>query len=181
VNKTYIKLFIGAVLFGTLVALTVLQVPRSERLVDLIYAALLGLGIMHLGDQSGAPDAPVTKQGGFASIVLLVAMAIIAMLVLAGCTTTAQREEPQQATRSAQVTYTQACAAYGAGFATALELRREGKLNRAQIDQVTLIDSQVTPVCTGRLPADPDAAVRQVTAAVTALAILEAVKKGGAQ
>lgn len=48
-SYVYIKLFIGLVLFGTLVALTVLDVPNSARLVDLCYGALIGLGIMHLG------------------------------------------------------------------------------------------------------------------------------------
>lgn len=102
-------------------------------------------------------------------------MVIVALaILLSACVT-----NPQQApTQSAQVTYTQACAAYGAGFAVALELRRAGKLNQAQIDQVTLLDSQITPICTGPLPADPDAATRRVTAAVTALAVLEAAKKG---
>lgn len=94
-------------------------------------------------------------------------LAIIAVLVLAGCAT-------QQST---QVGYTQACAAYGAAFDTALQLRVAGKLTRAQIDQVTLIDSQITPICTGTLPADPTAATQQITAAVTTLTILEVAKK----
>jgi uncharacterized lipoprotein YajG len=93
-------------------------------------------------------------------------LAILAMLVLAGCATT----------QSAQTGYTQACAAYGAAFSTALQLRIAGKLNKAQIDQVTLIDGQITPICTGPLPADPTAATQQITAAVTTLAILEAAK-----
>lgn len=94
-------------------------------------------------------------------------LAIIAVLALAGCATT----------QNAQVGYTQACSAYGAAFSTALQLRIAGKLNKAQIDQVTLLDSQITPICTGPLPADPTAATQQITAAVTALAILEAAKE----
>jgi hypothetical protein len=99
---------------------------------------------------------------------------ISAMLALAGCASTAA---PQAPTQSAQVGYTQACAAYGAAFSTALELRKAGKLNRAQIDQVTLLDSQITPLCTGPLPADPTAAAQQITAAVTTLTILEVARK----
>lgn len=90
-------------------------------------------------------------------------------LLLAGCAA------PTQAP-SAQVTYTQACAAYGAAFAGALQLRQAGRLNRAQVDQVTLLDSQITPICTGALPADTTTATQQITAAVTALTILEAAK-----
>jgi uncharacterized lipoprotein YajG len=93
-------------------------------------------------------------------------LVLIAALALAGCAT-------QQ---SAQVGYTQACAAYGAAFDAALQLRIAGKLNRAQIDQVTLLDSQITPICTGPLPVDPTAATTQITAAVTTLTILEATK-----
>jgi hydrogenase/urease accessory protein HupE len=62
VNQTYIKLFIGLVLFGTLVTLTVLQVPHAERLIDLIYMALMGLGITHLNTPPGPPGAPVTAD-----------------------------------------------------------------------------------------------------------------------
>jgi hypothetical protein len=62
-------------------------------------------------------------------------------------------------------------------FAGALELRRAGRLSRAQIDQVTLLDSQITPLCTGPLPADSTAAVQQVTTAVTTLTLLEIAQK----
>lgn len=94
------------------------------------------------------------------------------LIGMSGCTTTAASAP----TQAPAVTYTQACATYGAAFATALELRRAGKLNKPQIDQVTILDSQVTPICTGPLPADPTAATVQITSAVTALAIIEAVK-----
>lgn len=92
-----------------------------------------------------------------------------AALLLAGCASTTS---PQ----TAQVTYTQACAAYGAAFASALQLRKAGKLNQTQVDQVSLLDGQITPICTGPLPADATAVTQQVTAAVTALTILETVK-----
>lgn len=166
-KNVYIKLLIGLVLFGSLVALTVFQVPNAERLTDLIYAALVGLGIYHLGgSDSGSP--PVDKQSGNALPGFLAMLGLGAVLTVAGCATSPQ---------TAQVTYTQACAAWGAAFSTALELRRAGKLNQAQIDQITILDSQATPLCTGPLPADPTAAAQQVTAAVTSLAILEAIHK----
>jgi hypothetical protein len=166
--NTYIKLLIGLVLFGSLVALTVFQVPNDDRLLDLIYAALVGLGIYHLGDRDDAPTAPADKQSGNALPGFL-AMLGLAGLMLAGCVT------PQSTPQTTQASYTQACAAWGAGFSVALEMRRAGKLNQSQIDQITLLDNTVTPLCTGPLPADPTQAAQQVTAAVTTLAILEAV------
>lgn len=82
-------------------------------------------------------------------------------------------------TQSVQASYVQACTAYGAAFEGALQLRIDGKLNQAQIDQVTLIDQQITPICTGQLPADPTKATQQITAAVTSLAIIETINKEG--
>lgn len=166
-KNVYIKLFIGLVLFGSLVALTVLQVPHADRLIDLIYAALVGLGIYHLGDRDPAPS--IDKQAGNALPGLLGVLALGSALALAGCATS----QPQ----APQVTYTQACAAYGAAFATALELRQAGKLNKSQIDQITVLDNQITPICTGPLPVDATTATVQITSAVTALAIIEAIKK----
>lgn len=99
------------------------------------------------------------------SLVLVAAMAA----ALAACTTT----------QTTQTGYVQACAAYGVAFDAALHAREAGKLNQAQIDQVTLIDSQITPLCTGPLPADPEAATVQITTAVTTLGLIEVIKKVG--
>lgn len=86
----YLKLFIGLVLFATLVALTVLHVPGDERLVDLIYAALLGLGFTHLNGQpaagTAAPSAPGSSQGGFALLPMLFVL-IVGAALLSGCGT----------------------------------------------------------------------------------------------
>lgn len=101
---------------------------------------------------------------------------IILALLLCGLSACASVTGPAATTQSAQVSYVQSCAAFGAAFNVALQLRLAGKLNQSQIDQVTLLDSQITPICTGPLPADPTAATVQITAAVTALTILEAVK-----
>lgn len=92
---------------------------------------------------------------------------ICAILALSGCATT----------QSTQTTYVEACAAYGAAFNVALQLRVAGKMNQSQIDQVTLIDQQITPICTDPLPADPTAATSQITTAVTTLTMMEAIKK----
>lgn len=95
-------------------------------------------------------------------------LALIAVS-LSGCATTSTIQD-------AQVQYTQACTAYGAAFSAALQLRIAGKLNKAQIAQVGILDTQITPICTGKLPTDLTAATQQITKAVTTLAIIEAVK-----
>lgn len=92
---------------------------------------------------------------------------VVLMFLMAGCATT----------QSTQVTFTQACASYAPIFETMLQLRIAGKLNQAQIDQITLLDNQITPICTGPLPKDPSAAATQVAAAVTTLTIIETSKK----
>jgi hypothetical protein len=102
---------------------------------------------------------------------------IAAGLVLANALTACASSSSAASTPSAQVGYAQACAAYAGLFATAAELRKAGKLNQPQIDQVTLLDSQITPICTGPLPADADAATQQITAAVTSLTIIEIAQK----
>jgi hypothetical protein len=118
-------------------------------------------------------DEPVTGvqsgQGGFIQVRLL---ALLAALSLGGLVACSSISGPQATTQSAQVAYVQACAGYAAAFSAALQAREAGKLNGSQIDQITLIDQQVTPVCTGPLPADPTVATQQVTAAVTTLTIL---------
>ena len=107
---------------------------------------------------------------------MLIVLALGVLLLMGGC---ASVTGPAATTQSAQVAYTQACAAYGAAFEGALQMRIAGKLNQAQIDQVTMVDAQITPICTGALPADPVSATQQITAAVTTLAILEAIKQVG--
>lgn len=161
-----IKLFIGLVLFGTLAALTVLNVPHAEKLTDLCYVALIGLGITHLG--ASTSDGP--KEGGFASVPLLAAMGLFAALMLSACTTATTTQ------KDTSIAYTRACAAYGGAFDVALQMRIAGKLNQSQIDQVTLLDSQITPICTGPLPVDTVGATQQVVNAVTIITALEVLK-----
>jgi hypothetical protein len=175
VKNVYIKLFIGLVLFGSLVALTVLQVPHADRLIDLIYAALVGLGIYHLGDRDPAP--PPDKQSGNALPGLLGVLALGSALALAGCGTAAVVTPAPISPQVMQTAFVDGCAAWNVAFSTAYQLRLAGKLNQAQIDQVTLLDSQITPLCTGPLPTDATNATQQVTAAVASMAILEAIHK----
>ena len=95
-------------------------------------------------------------------------LASLMALALAACATT---------TPQAQTQYVQACAAYGAALTTAATLRKDGKLTAAQIAQVSLVDQQITPICTGPLPANPTAQTQQITAALTTLAIMTGAKK----
>ena len=92
-------------------------------------------------------------------------VSLVLVLVLVACATT----------QSTQQTYVQACAAYNAAFTSALNARVAGKLSQNQIDQITLLDSQITPICTGPLPTDPTAATQQITAAVTTMAVLAGI------
>jgi hypothetical protein len=93
----------------------------------------------------------------------------ITMLALVGCATT----------QSTQVAYVQACGAYTTALSIGVKLEQEGKLTPSEITQITMLDKQVYPICSGPLPVDPTAATAQITAAITTLTILETVKKVG--
>ncbi len=103
----------------------------------------------------------------FLAVALLV---MVGSLLLPGCAMTPQTPQlnPQQ------VQFVQACGAYGTAFQAAVALRQQGKLNSAQISQVTMLDAQITPLCTGKLPVSPQVEVQEVTNALTALAVMEA-------
>lgn len=101
-------------------------------------------------------------------------VAAVLLLALAGCASQPQNADSAIAV---QMTTVQACAAYGAVFTTALSLRKMNKLNPSQIQQITLLDNQITPICTGNLPADSTEAVAKVTGAVTALTAIELALK----
>jgi hypothetical protein len=99
--------------------------------------------------------------------ILCISLAIACAIGTSGCAT---QVDPS-------VQYVQGCAAYAAAFSTAVSLRQTGKLSQGQIDTVTLLDSQITPICTGPLPSDPSAMTVQVTSAVTSLLLITAVNK----
>src|SRR5574337_55025 len=90
---------------------------------------------------------------------------IFMMMLFGGCTTL-----------SPQAQFVGACSTYATLFQTAVQLRTEGKLNQAQIQQVTMMDQSVTPLCLNPMPSDPTAATQAITQAITTLTILEAVK-----
>ena len=94
-------------------------------------------------------------------------LVLSATLTLSGCATT----------QNAQDGLVVACTAYSSAFEAALTLREQGKLTPTQIQAVTLLDSQVTPLCTGQLPADITTAITEVTAAITTLAATVAIQK----
>lgn len=94
-------------------------------------------------------------------------LSFLASIALAGCATT----------QSAQQDYVAACSAYNAAFSTALTLRQQGKLTPAQVQAVSDLDAQATPLCTGALPSDPTVATQQITAAATTLTAEVIVQK----
>lgn len=100
---------------------------------------------------------------------------ICTAMLLAGCATTTQQ---------AQVQYVQACGVYSSLFSTAVTLRQQGKLNAAQISAISQVDAQITPICSGPLPANLTVATQQVTTAITTLGLLgviQATTKGTAK
>jgi hypothetical protein len=97
-------------------------------------------------------------------------IAIAAIIILSACST-------PPTTQSVQVTYTQACTAYDGAFKAALDARKAGKLSPTQIQTIGKIDAQITPLCTGALPADPQAAVVQITSAIATMAATQGAAK----
>ena len=97
---------------------------------------------------------------------------VILSLVLTACAT-----PPAASLQAQQVQYVQACSAYGVAFSAALQMHIDGKLNLAQVNQVTILDSQITPICTGPLPVNPAVVTQQITAAIASLAIIETAQK----
>ncbi len=169
-TPTLIKLLIGILLFVTWVLLVVFKVAGTEDLIAAIKLSLAGLGAYHLNDRTNAPSKP-DKESGFANVQILGLIALSSILFLTGCVTTGGQA------RSPQATYVQACSSYGTAFAVALAARKAGKLNQSQIDTVTLLDAQITPICTGPFPQDPDVKVQQITAAVTTMAIIGVINR----
>lgn len=88
--------------------------------------------------------------------------AIAMLLALTACAT-------QQVTLEQQ--YVQGCTAYNAAFKTVNSLDRQDKLSTAEIATVLKVDAVVTPLCTGKMPADLNASVAQITQATTTLTV----------
>lgn len=93
----------------------------------------------------------------------------IAVIILAACST-------PPAAHQTQLGYVQACTAYGAAFTAALDARKAGKLSPGQIKSIGQVDAQITPICTGALPADPQAAAIQITTAIATMATIQGGK-----
>lgn len=172
-TKTIFQALVGATGYIAWAVMAFLDPAQRPDFLHFNIGMAAGTICLVLRDMRSGDQPPPSKEDGFARLPMLGLIGASA-LALAAC----QSVPGQSTAQSTQVTYTQACSSWGAAFATALELRRAGKLNQAQIDQITLLDATVNPICTGPLPTDPNAATQQVTAAVTTLVILEAVKKG---
>lgn len=105
----------------------------------------------------------------------LVALFAALTLSLVACSTVPGTNQVTVDVHTMQVRITQACVGYGAALSTAGELRAAGKLSPTEINQITMISNQVTPICTTpTVPADPTVALTQVTSAVAQLGVLEA-------
>lgn len=171
--QTYIKLAIG--IAGYVAWAIMAFIDPTLRTDFLRFNIAMAMGTIGLVLRDMAP--PSGKQGGAAMPGFLAMLGLGAALSLAGCATPLAGQPAATPQQAVQVSYTQACATYLAGMQVAIDLRRVGKLNQSQIDQITIIDNQVAPICTGPLPTDPTQAAQQVTAAVTTLAILEVINK----
>lgn len=88
--------------------------------------------------------------------------------LLTACQTTPSTPGATQPTVT-QTGFVQACSAYETAFTAALQLRIAGKLTPAQITQITTLDGQVTPVCSGPLPSTPQVQATIVQKATDAL------------
>lgn len=98
-------------------------------------------------------------------------LAIALALSLAGCAAM----NPNATTQQVQAQHVATCGLYANAFHAAVQLRQAGKLNQAQIDQITQIDNQINPLCHGPLPTNSTAEVQQITTAVTTLGVIEGV------
>jgi len=107
---------------------------------------------------------------------LLISVAIgLGALTLGACSAIPGSSNVQVNVQEMQTKYVQACIGYGAALNAATQLRAEGKLNAAEINQVSMISHQISPICgQTTIPADPTTAISEITAAVASLGIMEA-------
>ncbi len=80
---------------------------------------------------------------------------------------------PAQQLLAAQQARNTACATWSGVFATALAMRQAKTASPTLIQQITLADSQLTPVCTSPLPTDLATIQAQTTQVMTSVGILE--------
>ena len=100
------------------------------------------------------------------------ALVIACVGALTACATNNSTTQP-----NVQVTFVQACGAYESAFGVAVQLRINGQLSPAAIKDISIIDSQVTPICTGPMPADSNTAVAQITTAIASLTAAAVIAK----
>lgn len=96
---------------------------------------------------------------------------LLSLLALTACATT-------QTPLDTQKQFVQACSAYNAAFVAVLQLREAGKLNTAQIAAISVIDTDISPLCTGALPTDAATATQRITIATTSLTVAYITKQG---
>ncbi len=170
-NSPAARLVGGAVLLAMWVGLVAKGAVPASNLIDAMVLILFGLGVLPSPDPATLQMPGSPPQAGFARwrmLAFLSALGLGGVSLLGGCASTPQ---------AAQAQYVQECAAYGTALTLGAQMKAAGKLNAVQVQQLLLIDSQITPICSGQLPADPTSATQKVTAALTTLAILEGTKK----
>ena len=95
--------------------------------------------------------------------------ALACALMLAACTTLSPTTNPAGLTP--QQAFLQACTGYSAALSVTTQAILAGKLNAAQMQAVKATDATIYPICSGPVPADPQAQITQITAAITTLTI----------
>ena len=93
-------------------------------------------------------------------------------LLLAGCVNAPQATPAQQQA----ITFAQACSGYAAALSSAIALNNQGKLAKSQVQAITLIDADISPICTGPVPANNNVLITKVTAATTQLLLQSSAK-----
>jgi hypothetical protein len=91
---------------------------------------------------------------------------LMSVLVLTACASTYQPSAVQ-----AEQNFGAACASYVAVMKVATAANNAGKLNSAQRKAIGEADAAIFPICSGPTPTDMNAAVAQVTQAVTTISI----------
>lgn len=178
--KIIFQTIVGAVGYGAWALMSYIDPTLRPDFLKFNIAMAVGTIGLVLRDMRTTQEgiggaAPANKESGHSLPGLLAMLALGSTLALAGCVTPID-STPKAQRQATQMNYTQACSAWGAALSTAIQLRIAGKLTPNEIDQITLLDSQVSPICTGPLPTDSTAVTQQVTAAVTTLTLLELAK-----
>ena len=104
-------------------------------------------------------------------------MKLITLVPIVAALAACAANPAQTPAQNLEISFGQACASYSAALASATAANEAGKLTKAQVQAITAADAQINPICTGPTPTDLNAAITQITAATTTLAIQAAIKE----